>query len=143
MAREYFPKNCEISRGVYYQIKGLMMDLERLKKDKLDILYSAHYAITGMPHGSGVGDPTARKAERLAYIEDRLDAIGQASVLMRAERGNAVSEEFDPERAFWSYDYFNCQHKRTKESPNGPCRRTWNNFKYKFSAIVAENLNIF
>lgn len=143
MARNYFRKGCEISRDVYYQVKGILMGYDRLKKERLDILYGAQYAISGMPHGGNVGDPTAQKAEKLAAIDEKLKGIEQAAMLMRGERGDRVPEEFDPIKAYWNYDYFNCQHKRTKESPNGPCRRTWNNYKDRFSWAIAQNLKIF
>lgn len=141
--REYHRKGCEISRDMYYQVKGILMGYDRLKKERLDLLYGTQYAISGMPHGGGVGDPTAQKAEKLAVVNDRLEAIDQAAVLMRGERGDKVHESFDPIKAYWSYDYFNCQHHRTQDSPNGPCRRTWNNYKDRFSAAIAQSLRLF
>lgn len=143
MAREYFPKYSEITRDVYDQVKGVLRGYDRLKKKRLDLLYASCYQITGMPHSGGTGDKTGRKAVELAYIDERLDAIGQAAELMRGERGHRVELDFDPVKAFWSYDYFNCQHKRTAGKPNGPCRRTWNNYKYRFAAVLAEKLKIF
>lgn len=141
--RDFHRKSCGISRDVYYQVKGILMGYDRLKKEKLDLLYGAQYVISGMPHGSAVGDPTASRAEKLAAVNERLKGIDQAAVLMRGERGDRVYESFDPIKAYWSYDYFNCQHLRTKESPNGPCRRTWNNYKDRFSEAIAQNLKIF
>lgn len=141
--RDYHRKGCEISRGVYYQVKGILMDYDKMKKDRIDILYGSCNAISGMPHSSDIGNPTEQRALRLAYIDDHLHAIGQASVLMRAERGDKVGVEFDPIRGYWSYNYFNCQHERTPESPDGPCRRTWNNFKDRFSFVIAQNLKIY
>lgn len=139
----YHRKSCEISRDVYYQVKGILMGYDRMKRERLDLIYGAQYAISGMPHGSGQGDPTEQRAIKLAYINERLEAVDQAAVLMRAERGNKVGEDFDPIKAYWNYNYFNFQHKRTDKSRNGPCARTWNNFKDRFSAIIAENLKIF
>lgn len=139
----YHRKGCEISRDVYYQVKGILMGYDRMKRERVDILYGAQYAISGMPHGSGVGDPTEQRAIKLAYITERLDAIDQAAVLMRAERGDRVELDFDPVRAYWNYNYFNCKHVRTAKSRNGPCQRTWNNFKDRFSALIAEKLKIF
>lgn len=143
MAREYFPKYCEIQRDVYDQIKGILRGYDRLKRVRKDIIYGTGTGDSGMPKGSMPGNPTEQKAIRLAYIDERLEAIDQSAVLMRGERGYKVYEDFDPIKAFWSYDYFNCQHKRTKEKPNGPCRRTWNNYRYRFAAVIAEKLKIF
>lgn len=140
--RDYHRKSCEISRDVYYQVKGILMGYDRLRKERLDILYGAQFEISGMPGGSGMGNPTEQKAAKLAALDERLEAIDQAAVLMRGERGDRVYDEFDPIKAYWSYDYFNCQHKRTKESPNGPCRRTWNNYKDRFSTAIAQRLKI-
>lgn len=140
--RDYHRKSCGISRDVYYQVKGILMGYDRLKKERIDILHSAHYDISGMPSGTGIGDPTELKALKIADINERLKGIDQAASLMRGERSGKVSEDFDPIKAYWSYDYFNYQHKRTKESPNGPCRRTWNNYKDRFSTAIAENLKI-
>lgn len=140
--RNYHRKSCEISRDVYYQVKGVLMGYDRLRKERLDILHSADYSISAAPHGGGIGDPTAQKALKLAAIDEKLAGIDQAAVLMRGERGGMVGEDFDPIKAYWSYDYFNYQHQRTAGSPNGPCRRTWNNFKDRFSAAIAQNLKI-
>lgn len=143
MARDYFSKKCEIPKDVYEQVKSILKGYDRLKKDRLDILYGTTKKEEGMPHGSSAGDPTARKAERLACIDQRLEAIDQSAVLMRGERGYKVYAEFDPIKAFQNYNYFNCQHKRTEKKPNGPCVRTWHNYKYRFAAIIADKLNIF
>lgn len=140
--RDYHRKNCDISRDVYYQVKGILMGYDRLKKEWIDLLYGSQYTISGMPGAGNISDPTAHKAERLSVLGERLEAIDQAAVLMRGERGDQVHETFDPVKAYWSYDYFNCQHRRTKDSPNGPCRRTWNNYKDRFSAVIAQKLKI-
>ena len=143
MAREYFPKYCELPKDVYEQVKAILRGYDRLKRERLDILYVTVRKEEGMPHGASAGDPTAKRAEKLAYIDQKLEAIDQSAVLMRGERGYRVYEGFDPVKAFLSYDYFNCQHKRTEQKPNGPCRRTWNNYKYRFAAVIAEKMKIF
>lgn len=141
--RDYHRKGSQISRGTYYRVKGMLMDYDRMRRDRLDLLYGAQYSISGMPHGAGDGKPTEQKALKLAAIETELAAIEQAAVLMRGERGHLVGEGFDPIKAYWSYDYFNCQHQRIAGSWNGPCRKTWNNFKDRFSAAIAQNLKLF
>jgi len=140
--RRYHRKSCSVSSGVYKQINGLMQDYDRLKKDRLDIIYGTKKP-DGMPRGSDVGKPTEQKAVQLAYIESRLKAIDQTCVLMRGWFGDKVHEDFDPIRAYWSYDYFNYEHIRKDENDNGPCRRTWNNYKDRFTESVAQKLNIF
>lgn len=98
--RNYHRKSCNVSPGVYKQINGLLQDYDRLKKDRLDIICGSKKP-DDMPRGSDVSNPTEQKAIQLAYIDSRLEAIDQSSVLMRAWLGEKVSEEFDP---VWSYD---------------------------------------
>ena len=140
--REYHRKSCAVSRGVYVQVKGLLQDYDRLKRDRIDILYGSKQ-FDGMPRGSDVGAPTEQKAIRMAYISTRLEAIDQSAFLMRTWLGDKVFEGFDPIEAYWSYDYFNFQHRRTSEDHNGPCRRTWHKYKDRFTESIAQKLNIF
>jgi hypothetical protein len=118
-----------------------MQDYDRLKRDRLDIIYGSK-RFDGMPKGSDLGKPTELKAIQLAYIDARLDAIDQTCVLMRGWLGDKVNE-FDPVKAYWSFNYFNCQHKRKGENDDGPCRRTWHNYKDRFTEVIAGKLNIY
>ena len=135
--REYFPKSSEISKDVYKQVKAILEGYDRLKQERLNIMYGSGKDMAGLPRRNVPSDPTRDKAIRLSYINERLDGIGQACISMRAWLGDKVSGEFSPVKAFWGYGYFSSQHK------GGPCRRTWNNFKYRFAALIAYNLNIF
>lgn len=143
MAREYFPKYSEVSRDVYDQVKGILRGYDRLKRKRLDLLHAACYQITGMPQSGEAGDGTAKKAVALAYIDERLEAIDQTCSAIRAWFGDTVHEDFDPIKAYWNYNYYNYQHKRKGERDNGPSRRTWNRYKHRLTAGVAENLKLF
>lgn len=143
MAREYFPKYSEVSHDVFDQIKAIMRGYDRLKRDRMDIIYGSNYQLHGMPTSGETGDPTSQKAVKLAYINARLEAIDQTAVLMRGLFGSTVYEDFDPIKAYWNYDYFNYQHIRSGVDDKGPAPRTWTRYKHKFAAGVAEKLNIF
>ena len=141
--REYFPKYSEVPKDVYEQVKGILRGYDRLKRERIDILYGSHSPSNGMPSGSGVADDTAVKASKLAYINQRLEAIDQTSVAMRGLLGDKVYEDFDPLKAFWNYNYFNCQHKRTGSKPNGPVHRTWLRYRFRFAGGIAKKLKLF
>lgn len=143
MAREYFPKYSEVPKDIYEQVKGILRGYDRLKRERIDILYGSHSPSNGMPSGSGVTDETAIKASKLAYINQRLEAIDQTSVAMRGLLGEKVSEDFDPLKAFWNYNYFNCQHRRTSGKPNGPAYSTWKRYRYRYVGGIAKKLKLF
>lgn len=87
---------------------------DRLKKERLDIVCGTSPKEDGMPRGSEVGNPTKQRAIRLAYINATLDAIDQLSVWIQGKYTAKVQDDFDPVKAFWNYDYFNCQHIRNE-----------------------------
>lgn len=140
--RDYFPKYSELPKDVFDQVKSILRGYDRLKRERLDVLYGSG-AGGGMPKGNTPGIPTEQKAFKLSYIDERLEAIGQAGVLMRAWLGDKVCEDFDPLKAYWSYDYYNYQHKREEKDSEGPSRRSWTRYKHRYSAIVAQKLKIF
>lgn len=140
--REYYPKYSELPKDIYNQVKAILQGYDRLKKERLNVLYGTPKREEGRASGS-VGDPTSMKAVKLAAIDAKLEAIDQAAVVMRAKYSAKTLEGFDPIKAFWSYDYFNYQHIRTKTKPDGPCKRTWNYYKYRLAAEIAKNLKLF
>jgi hypothetical protein len=141
--REYYPKYSEVPKDVYEQVKALLRGYDRLKKERLDLIYGSKQQSDGMPRGSGVSLPTEQKAIKLAYIESRLEAVDQSAVFMRGKYSEKVNEDFDPVRAFWSFDYFNYQHIRKNEDDEGPVRKTWTRYRFAFAGIIAKRLNIF
>lgn len=141
--REYYPKYSEVPRDIYDQVKGILRGYDRMMRERLDLLHASCYQITGMPHGGGIGDKTAQRATKLACIDERLAAIDQTCVLLRGWLGDKVYEDFDPLKAYWNYNYFNYQHKRRGKDDDGPSSRTWNRYKHRLTACVAEKLNIF
>lgn len=139
--QEYFRKSSGLDRTLYRKVKYILADYDRMKRERLNILYGSGDCQNGMPRGSGVGNPTERRAEKLAAIDDELLAIDQACAAIREAYKEKTYEEFDPLKAYWSYDYFNYMHLRTERNPEGPVRRTWNRYKDCLTRLVAEKLN--
>ena len=139
--QEYFRKSSGLDRTLYKKIKYILADYDRMKRERINILYGSGSAQNGMPRGSGVGNPTERRAEKLAAINDELQAIDQACAVIRAAYKEKTYEEFDSLKAYWSYDYFNYMHLRTESNPEGPVRRTWHRYKDGMTRLVAEKLN--
>lgn len=79
------------------------------------------------------------------YSEVPKDVYEQvkAAVLMRGKYDGKVYEDFDPVKAFWSYDYFNYPHIRADKNDEGPVRKTWTRFRFSFAGIITKRLNIF
>lgn len=140
--REYYPKYSELPKDIYNQVKAILQGYDRLKKERLNILYGTPKREEGRPEGS-VGDPTSMKAVKLAAIDAKLEAIDRAAVVMRAKYSAKTLEGFDPIKAFWSYDYFNYQHVRKGENDDGPVYRTWRRYRYRFAGEIAKNLKLF
>lgn len=140
---DYIRKSSGMDKTLKRKIKYILADYDRMKRDRLDILYGSANPADGMPRASGVGKPTERKAERLAAIESELQAIDQTCVEFRGEMSRKTREEFDPLKAYWNYDYYNYMHRRTSTKPEGPSSRTWHRFKDRLEKRVAEKLNYF
>lgn len=143
MPRDYISKKSSINKNVYMQVRYKLKDYDRMKAERLNILYGSVKPPDGLPKGNGIGTPTEAKALKLAYMESALEGIDQAASYFRGLYSKKTYEDFDAIKAYWSYDYFNYMHMRKNEEDNGPCERTWRRFKWAFSEKVAENLKIF
>lgn len=132
-----------VEHNVYMQVYYKLRDYDRLKKEKLDILYGSPEPPDGMPRGSDVGNPTEQKVLKMAYIDEQLEAIDQCAIQMRGAYSGKVYDEFDPVKAYWSYDYYNYMHIRKSERDEGPSRRKWGYYKSLFTGMIAKRLKIF
>lgn len=141
--RTYKRKNTDIPTDVYMTMKNILSGYDRLKLQKLTIEQGGNPPPNGMPRGNSVGTPTEDKAIILAGINEKLHAIDQTYIEMQGLYSSKTYDEFNPIKAFWSYDYFNYMHKRGGISDNGPTYRTWNNFKHCFTKIMAKKLKFF
>ena len=144
MPRDYqLKKGVEpLPHAVYMQVKYIISDYNRLRHERLDILYGSPKPPDGMPKGADLSDPTGVRGARLADINKRLEAIEQSAIEIFKEMSDKVMEQFNPIEAYWSYDYFNYMHRRSGQGDQGPSRRTWNYFKAKLGHKVAEKLRI-
>lgn len=133
--REYIRKSSGVPKSVHMRVKALIMDYERLRSLRADLVFE---------HASQKQDGPAReKAANLATVEQELHTIEQIIMLTRGEYSGKTYDDFDPLKAYWNYNYFNYQHIRTEQSPNGPSVRTWNRYKDRFIKRLAKKMNIF
>lgn len=144
MPRDYQRKKSPylLPRDVYMQVKWILSGYDRLKRERADILWGSP-SLDGMPKGSRVSTPTEDKAVKLAYLQERMEAVEQSAVEIRGEYSHRTSEDFDPVKAFWSYDYFNVSFIRKHPDDMGPSERTWKRYKDYFASKVAKRAKIF
>ena len=142
MAREYIPKAWVYGKPAWNRTKWLLSAYDSLVRERQDILYGSHKPPDGMPKGSGVSNPTEAKAMRLVRINEELDAIEQSAMQMRGWLSKEVQPEFDPVRAFWSYDYYNYMFVRKKDDNEGPCIRTWRTYRVMLMTLIAQRAKI-
>ena len=114
-----------VPHNIYMQIQYKIKDYDRLKRDRVN----------------AYGD--AEQKVKLSYIENELKAIDQACIEIRGIYSDRTQEDFDPIKAYWSYDYFNYIFKRKSDDDEGPSYRTWNRYKINLSKAIANNLKIF
>lgn len=141
--REYIRKSSGVPKVVYLRMKTLIMDYNRLRSMRANLLFGSATPADGMSRIRGNGQLTEDKAIKLAVINREIEAIEQVAMLMRGEYSGKTYEEFDPLKAYQDYNYFNYQHIRTEKSPNGPSTRTWHRYKDVFTLRLAKKLNIF
>lgn len=140
----YQPKSkYRLPHGLYMQVLWKIRDYERLKRERLNVLYGSGGTADGMPRGSDVGQPTEQKALKLAYIDSQMAAVDEACTWIRGEYSGRVVEDFNPLDAFEDYGYFNYSYVRKGDDDLGPCIRTWKYFRARLCYKVAENLNMF
>lgn len=146
------PRNYQLKKNndyymphdLYMRVQYIIQGYNRLKREYIDILHSSPSAPDGMPRGSGgTSNPTLDKAIKLENISGELHALDQAIVEIRGIYSKKVIDEFDPIKAYWSYDYFNYIHIRKSVDDTGPSRRTWNYFKVLLSQKIAQKMKLF
>lgn len=64
-----------LSKYKFHMTANFCLQYKELKAEASDIAGLKAVSYTGMPHGSGVGDPTARQAERIAEASRKVDII--------------------------------------------------------------------
>lgn len=133
----------DLPHDVYMQVKYIIGSYGRLKKLRADLMYGGPLPPDGMPRSGRVGNPTERIAVKLARINEQLEAVEQAAVVMRGLYGNIMEDDWNVLDAYWSYEYFNYKSLRGDDDDLGPCKRTWCYFKNRMSAEIADKLHIY
>ncbi|MEG2429217.1 MAG: hypothetical protein RSA99_02425 [Oscillospiraceae bacterium] len=141
--RTYKRKNTDIPTDVYTAMKSILSGYDRLKAQKIAVEQRGNPPPNGMPRGNDISNPTQDKALILSSINEKLYAIDQTYIEMQGAYSAKTYDEFNPIKAFWSYDYFNYMHKRKNCDDIGPTYRTWGNFKYRFAKSMAKKLRFY
>lgn len=110
--------------AVYNKTIWQIRDYYRLKEARDDIIYQ-HGSDDGMPHGSGTGDPTFQKAEKLAKVTDIVKVIEDAL--------EQIPQEY--RKGVWDSVQFRSPY------PMDADRRTYGRYKSLFVYAVARKLD--
>ena len=110
--------------AVYNKTIWQIRDYYRLKEARDDIIFQ-HGAPDGMPHGSGIGDPTFRKAEKLARVADITKAIEDSLEMIPQEYRKGI----------WNSIMFRAPY------PMDADRSTYGRQKARFVYLVAKRLD--
>lgn len=116
-----------LPKAVYYQALYAVRDYDRLCREYQDILFESAPPADGQPRGTRMGAPTEQKAERLAEVSEKLDAIERALEQLPEEYRKGV---FDNIRKNTAYPYT-------------AGRATWARHRRRFLYHVAKNLHLF
>lgn len=128
--REYQPKKdgpYRLPKAVYYQALYAVRDYDRLRREYDDILHASASLSDGQPRGTGIGDPTERKVERLLQLGDRITAIERALAMLPEEYRKGVLNSI---RYQSPYPYI-------------AGRETWGKQRRRFLFFVAQNLGLY
>lgn len=111
--------------AVYNQTIWQIRDYYRLKEASDSIIFRSGGLSDGLPHGSGTGDPTFYKAEKLARVTDVVKVIEDALEGIPAEYRKGI----------WDSIQFRSPY------PTDADRSTYGRLKSRFVYLVARNLN--
>lgn len=110
--------------AVYNKTIWQIRDYYRLKEARDDIIFHSPN-LDDMPHGSGVGDPTFQKAEKLARVTDVVKAIEDAL--------EQIPQEY--RKGIWDSIQFRSPY------PLDADRSTYGRLKSRFVYTVAKKLD--
>lgn len=74
-----------LSKYRFRTVANFCLQYRELKAESQDISGIKGVTYTGIPHGSGVGDPTARQAERIAEASRKVEIIERNVKLVAGE----------------------------------------------------------
>ena len=127
--REYIPSEKNkywLPHNVYYIALYTVRDYDRLCGEYQDILYSSAPSADGQPRGTRMGAPTEQKAERIAEVSEKLDAIERAL--------NQLPEEYR-QPVFNNVRY-------NRPYPYTAGVSTWSRWRRRFLFYVAKYLHL-
>lgn len=125
MARDYQAKKNNPYRmpdALYKRTLATIRDYDRMKRE-INYAILASPGVDG-PRGSGIGDPTARAAERIERMQSDVRAIERALEKIPPEYRRGVFDSIRKNQAF----------------PLDAHRSTYARHKHEFVYLVAENL---
>ena len=134
-----------LPHNVYMQIVYMLKDYHRMCRERESLLFSSSFN-DGQPRGSGVGDPTANKAVKLAALSERVNEIDSVVHSFNAEYSNKIRrddiETFDALEAFDDYGCF-CYMLYDPNSGKQPAYITWKRFRSRMAYEIAKKLKLF
>ena len=114
-----------LPKDVYYKTIWTIRGYDRLKQERITILYGGHAPADGMPRGNQVSKTTEEKGTRLADISREMEAIEQAMVSCEC----------------YADIMNNILYGIPFPVDKGNSDRTWGRIKSRFVWTVAKNLN--
>lgn len=122
--KDYQPKKTPyiLDRETYLSTLWMIRSYYKCKTEVNDSIGLSAVVNDGQPHGNGVGDPTARKAEKLhaSYAYRVVSAVDEALTHIQEDMRKGVWES-----VMWKIPY-----------PLVPSERTWGREKAKFVYLV-------
>lgn len=78
-------KDYDISKNKYRELKYFCLQYKE-KKDRIrSMCYISAVQVTGMPHGSGISNPTAQQGEEIAELKRDIELIEQTAIATDSE----------------------------------------------------------
>ena len=124
----------DIPKDVYMEVMWKINGYERRRRERENILF-ASTSRDGQPKSSGMGDPTANAATRLAMLSESVEAIDKAmhdmNALYTCKMKRDDTGQFDALGAFNDYGAF-CYFMHNPKNGMQSVYRTWNRFRSAF-----------
>ncbi|MGE4213788.1 MAG: hypothetical protein AB7E42_03300 [Anaerotignaceae bacterium] len=75
----------KISKNKYKELQYFCLQYKE-KKDRINSMcYISAVQVTGMPHGSGISNPTAQQGEEIAELKRDIELIEQTAIAVSSE----------------------------------------------------------
>ncbi|MDD4700328.1 MAG: hypothetical protein PHV07_08790 [Oscillospiraceae bacterium] len=117
-----------LPRSLYNRVLYIIRDYDRLCEQRKEIIYGSSNVESGMPHGSGISNPTERKAILLSQIESEISIIDKALRQIPPEYATYIFENI-------RYGYKCPSWVQNKDNAN---KNTWSRWRCQFIYLVAK-----